>query len=150
MKCHEYHHDYSHQASGRVKTWSSLLFWMNELPETKTPSKIQTGIHPGSQDRATTLALSTLLRRCLDSRLADVLKRRLHQLSRHRRAFDITICSQLLGHSIGILWVYDAIRVILRPQVPLQPHHYHRQGIHAGKGLFHLIDPLMAIIINCI
>lgn len=137
--------------SSTIKTTNTIFisFWVtwannNSLCYLKITLRTATNRNT-SHYRTATLTLSSFLRCRRNGRLADIFKCRPYQLARHCRAFDIPICPHLLGHSIGVLRIYNTIWIILRPQVSLQPHYYHRQRVSARKRLFDLVDPLIAI-----
>lgn len=76
----------------------------------------------------------------------DILKRLVQQLSRRRRAFDILVCSHLLGDAISFLGVDDAVGVILRTEVSLEAQHDHRQDVAGLESTADFFDPLPLII----
>merc|ERR1712098_1046201 len=95
------------------------------------------------QYRAPCLALPAARCRGLDSGLAEILKSQLHQLSRHCRALDIPIRPQLLRRCICLVRVYDAVWIVFRPQISLQPQDDNRQNVDAlRKGPLDLVAPL--------
>ena len=78
-------------------------------------------VHLLSQYGAPAFTLPTRRRRRLHGRLAEILKRRPQQLPGHRRALDVPVRPQLLRQLVRLLRVDDAVGVVLRPKIALQP-----------------------------
>jgi len=73
------------------------------------------------QYRATSLALTTRLRRCTGRRFTNILERRLKQLTSHGRTLDVPIRPHRLRDLVRLLGIDDAVGIRLRPQVSFQP-----------------------------
>lgn len=98
-----------------------------------------------SQYCTRTLTLATNPGRWPHSRSAKILECHPQQLPCHRRAFDIPIRSHRLRNLISLLWVDDAIWVLLRSQVAFQPKDDQGEVIYALKRSLDLVDPLRRV-----
>lgn len=75
---------------------------------------------PASHDGTSPATLRALRGGCLGGHGADLFECELEKLSRHGRALDIVVRPHLLGNTIALLRVYDAVVIIFRPQVSLE------------------------------
>lgn len=104
--------------------------------------------HITSHQRAPARGLTARRRSCLYGRRADVLERRLHELTRYGRALHVSISPHFLRDAIRFLGVDDPIRVLFGPQVTLQAEYQDGKGIDALKRLLDFVEPLRPVSIR--